>query len=202
MAACFKTELNPVGLPTGERSNDDGAPSTDTNSSTSESSEQERGAEETVEVRLAEDMNDGDIVNELEGTWVAVDDNLPPDNGDSVVHPGSWYEGAEFEMSAPGYGGTGYAARLWGTTGNKLGFDFIGLYMSLGPHCFCPNAKANELNVAQYDGIRFMAKGTVSSTFCELWVSIPHVDGTLGCGIGALVGDTLTEYGDYRMGFF
>jgi hypothetical protein len=156
------------------------------------------GGEVTVvDPLLLDDCADSDPVNAVGGIWIAYDDSLgAEETGESEVWPVSVYRDGVFEMSEPGYGDQGYAARMIGTTGIVLGWDYLGLYMSLGPDSFCPDPQPAEIDLLQYDGIRFMAKG--SRTGGEIWLMLQHgKDGPEENCDNGLIGNTLTEWGDY-----
>jgi licheninase len=146
---------------------------------------------------LIDDCDDGDNVNELGGLWVSYDDYHDPGEGESEVWPTSWFKDGTFEMSDPGYGDSGYAARMIGTTSTKLGYDYVGMIAAFGPSSFCPDPQPAPFDVAEYTGLRFMAKGT--ATGGNLTVKIIHTkDGEEdNCTDNGLTGDTLTNWVDY-----
>jgi len=157
------------------------------------------GAEERA--LLIDDCDDGDAINALGGLWLSYDDYHDPNTGESVVWPTSWFKGGVFTMSQPGYGGDGFAARITGTTAPKLGYDYVGLAVALGPHSYCPDPQPAGLDVGSYAGVRFRAKG--SATGGELTVKILHSkEGTEdNCQVNGLTGDSLTGWDDWAARF-
>lgn len=147
------------------------------------------------ETLLIDDCDDGDNVNELDGLWVSYDDYH--DGGESEVWPLTWFKDGEFEMSEPGYGDTGYAARITGTTASSLGWEYLGLIAALGPSTFCPDPQPAPADLSQFTGLRFMAKGHAEGG--TLAVKIIHTkDGEAdNCTMNGLTGDTLTDWVDY-----
>jgi hypothetical protein len=81
--------------------------------------------------QILDDCNDNNNTNLWGGPWYTVNDTA--NNGVSTA----WPPATAFVMSAPGYGGTGYAARLTGTVKHAAGYaypdvaigtDFGGIY--------------------------------------------------------------------------
>ncbi|MBN2714780.1 MAG: endo-1,4-beta-xylanase [Deltaproteobacteria bacterium] len=153
-----------------------------------------------VELLPIDDFDDGTITNAVNGTWVAYDDSN--EGGDSHVWPVSIFDGGVFELSSPGFGGTGYAARMTGTTGDVFGWDYVGMFTSLHPDALCPLAHPSEIDLAQFDGIQFMAKGSASPG--QLVVKLPHkLDGAENnCTENPYAANSLTRYGDYETDFY
>ena len=154
--------------------------------------------EGVMEILPLEDFDDGDIENALGGTWLAYDDGF--DNGDSRVWPKTVFEDGVFESSAPGFGG-GLAAHVTGTTGGVLGWDYLGFLTSLHKDALCPKATPTEVDLAEYDGIQFMAKGTITTG--AMIFKIPHkMDGEEGnCVTNPVAAESLTAYCDYEIDF-
>lgn len=157
--------------------------------------------EEDNNTLLIDDCDDGDAKNLLGGDWLSYDDFHDMAGGESEVWPTSWFKDGQFSMSNPGYGDKGYAARIKGTTADKLGWDFVGMAAALGPDAFCPEPTPTEVDLVSYSGIRFMAKGTSSGG--ALTVKIIHTkDGKEdNCKENGLTGDTLTNWTDYNAEF-
>ena len=146
-----------------------------------------------------DDFDDGNTVNALNGEWLTYDDRH--DGGESVVWPESLVFDGVFETSAPGFGDSGFAARITGTTGDILSWDYLGVITLMHPEARCPNAHPIDMDLSQYDGIQFVAKGS-------------HVPGTLviklpynksgaenNCNVWDFAADSLTRYGDYEADF-
>ena len=150
---------------------------------------------------LIDDCDDGDSTNDLDGIWLTYNDAHDPAEGISEVWPEGWFQDGEFTMSEPGYGGKGFAARFKGTTATKLGWDYVGMGVSLGPSSYCPEPTPADIDLRAYTGLRFMAKGSVEGG--PLVVKIVHVkDGADdNCNDNRLTGDTLTSWVDYAADF-
>jgi endo-1,4-beta-xylanase len=149
-----------------------------------------------AEILLIEDFDDGDNENALGGIWITYDDSI--NNGDSVVTPTSVFEDGVFEASAPGFDG-GLAAHITGTTGNMLGWDYLGVLTSLNADALCPEATPTD--ISEYDGIQFVAKGSLSNG--SLVFKLPHkMDGEAGnCVTNPVSAESLTAYCDYELDF-
>jgi endo-1,4-beta-xylanase len=143
------------------------------------------------ETRLEDDCEDGDSKTLLGGDWFVYDDHAG--GGQSQL---LWPPGGDFAMSAPGYGERGYAARMQGTTGTVLGWDYLALGFSLAPNSWCPSPMPPKVPLSHYDGIRFMAKGSAEGG--PVWLIIHHQkDGPANnCKNGG--SDTLTHWSDYQ----
>jgi len=154
--------------------------------------------EGVAEVLLVDDFEDGDTVNVLGGHWHAFDDRH--EGGESVSWPESAFLGGIFASSAPGYGERGYAARLTGTTGSVLGWDYIGITTGLGPNSLCPLAEPPTIGLPTYDGVQFMAKATMSSGPLYFKLSLTK-DGEADNCAGGLAADSLTGYCDHELDY-
>lgn len=150
------------------------------------------------EVRLIDDAEDGNEANALAGKWLTYDDRR--DGGQSLVSPAEWSEGIAFGMSAPGYGGAGYAARISGTTNPSLSYAYIGILTTLGPNSLCPDPEPPAITLASYRGVRFKAKGHRTGGSWVLIIS-HRKEGAIDNCANPIVGDTLTHWGDYRFEF-
>ncbi len=145
------------------------------------------------EVRLIDDCDDGDTETLLGGSWLSFDD--ADAGGDAVIEPltDPFPDGPGFHMTAPGFGGAGYAAMV---TGELTGIgSHAGLTVTLGASALCPTPM--PFDVSEWDGIRFRAKGSVGGAG-DLVVLLPHTADT--CKDGQLVPDSLTGgFADYNV---
>jgi hypothetical protein len=80
-----------------------------------------------------------------------------------------------------------------GTVGNKLGWDFVGMGVSLTGACQCPGAKPVDLR--DYAKLQFKMKGSLSGG--RLIVSLPFTENR--CESGANSPPSLTEWADYEV---
>jgi hypothetical protein len=92
------------------------------------------------------------------GMWVTYDDKA--DGGNSKVWPPAGLPASNgFVMSRPGFGGKGYAVRITGKAGTKLGWDFIGAVLLLNGKSGCPFCKG--MDISKYSTLEFKIKGKI-----------------------------------------
>ncbi len=145
-----------------------------------------------VSVYMKVDYNNKEgSVNDLGGMWCTYDDSYQGGNS-TVWPPSSTADENKFVKSSPGSGGKGYAIRITGTAGTKLGWDYIGVNTFLSPHATCPECIGIDLT--RFTGVKFKIKGKVETG--EVKFIFPHearlVDtGRFRCR-------TLTGYADYE----
>ena len=129
--------------------------------------------------------------NELGGIWCTYDDHYQ--GGTSTVWPPASTKGENnFVKSSPGSEGKGYAIRITGTAGNKLGWDYIGVNTFLSPHSTCPECIGIDLT--KFTGIKFKIKGTVEAG--EVYFMLPHEAREIDKSRG--ICRSLTSYADYE----
>jgi hypothetical protein len=130
-------------------------------------------------------------VNDLGGIWCTYDDHYQ--GGTSVVWPPASTKGENsFVKSAPGSGGKGYAIRITGTAGSKLGWDYIGVNTFLSPHSTCPDCAGIDLT--RFTGVKFKIKGSVEGGTVKF--VLPHEARAVDQSRG--ICKTLTSYADYE----
>lgn len=131
------------------------------------------------------------LSNNLGGVWCTYSDT--GDGGYSQVWPpASTKQENNFTKSSPGYGDKGYAVRITGTTGAKLGWDYIGVLTFLSPQASCPSCEG--VDISAYRGIRFMIKGSAGSG--RLYFVLPYESREYDRGRNTC--QTLTKYADYE----
>jgi hypothetical protein len=118
------------------------------------------------------------------GWWYAYDDT--GSGGNSKLEPSQ----AEFAKVKDG---GSYAAKLKGTTGNKLGWDFIGMGVTLSDKAGCPGG-AVAVDISKYTTLSFKVKGELTGG--RLIVNIPYSESK--CDEGTHVTKSLTEWADYE----
>jgi hypothetical protein len=129
-------------------------------------------------------------VNELGGVWCTYNDSWQ--GGNSVVWPPASNSGENsFVKSSPGCTGKGYAIRITGTAGTKLGDDYIGVTAFLSPHSTCPECVGIDLS--KFSGIEFMIKGSVTAG--NVVFMLPHESRQIDASRG--ICRSLTSYADY-----
>ncbi|PKL90489.1 MAG: hypothetical protein CVV21_12535 [Candidatus Goldiibacteriota bacterium HGW-Goldbacteria-1] len=137
---------------------------------------------------IVDDFEDGNVQTVKGGWWYTYNDANA--GGNSEVWPAQ----GKFELSKPGADGKGYAARMKGTAGNKLGWDFVGMGATLSLNSGCPTAEPVDLKM--YTTLQFKIKGNVSGG--RLTVVIPYTAGT--CEQGSDGPKSLTDWADYECG--
>lgn len=87
----------------------------------------------------------------------------------------------------------GYCVSLQGVTGNKLGWDFIGMGVTLGEKCGCqPNSR--PANLTAYSTLSFKISGAISGG--TLIVRLPYME--YYQDKGKTLDRTLTDWADYE----
>ena len=130
---------------------------------------------------IVDDMEDGDNRTNsvlFGGYWYTYDDLAAPNNGDSIVWPmsetamikyGYPTPVATFQMTAPGYNGSAYCARISGTVTSTFQYSFIGMGFDL-LDAGAGNPKIPINFVAQgYTGLKFWYKNGPSVTGSKNW---------------------------------
>lgn len=155
-----------------------------------------------AEILPIEDFDDGDVLNLVGAGWGVFDDSS--DNGTSEAWPPSTQKaGADaFVSDSPGYGDTGYAAHLIGTTGSVLGYDYLGVATGLHPDSGCPLATPTEIDMGYYDGVQFLVKGTFAGGALDLIIGYTKDGPEDNCSReGFPIPDSLTGFADYHLDF-
>jgi hypothetical protein len=114
------------------------------------------------------------------GWWYTYNDASSGGNSEVTPLPG------KFEKE-------GKSARIKGKAGNKLGWDFIGLGVTLGEDAGCPGG-SKPVDISKYSTLTFKIKGELSGG--RFTVIIPYFENTC-------VNDTvksMTEWADYEVG--
>jgi hypothetical protein len=135
---------------------------------------------------VIDDFEDGDPVTTKLGWWFTYTDAAS--GGNSTVDPPN----GRFTVSAPGAGKTKYCARMRGRTGNKLGWDFIGIGCWLSKETGCPECKV--IDCSAYRFLQFKMKGSVTAgrlTIKMLYMSDSCDHANQSCA-------TLTDWADYE----
>ncbi len=116
------------------------------------------------------------------GWWYIFDDSTS--GGNSTVTPAP----TKFELTKAG-------ARMQGKTGNKLGWDFVGMGVTLGEQCGCYDKKENAdpVDLSKYTTLVLKMKGSITGG--RLMVQLPYTANK--CENGNV--KTLTEWADYAV---
>ncbi|MCX8093447.1 MAG: hypothetical protein N3E50_04700 [Candidatus Goldbacteria bacterium] len=142
---------------------------------------------------VIDNMDDGDRFNRNGGIWSTYSDRHQ--GGDSVVWPTEYGYGRDgFIMSSPGYGNKGWAVRVTGRTGYKLGYNYnyLGVVVRFNSKSYCPECKGT--NIRKYNGIRFKIKGNLQQG--QLFFILPYE--SENCISERLTCESLTDYADYE----
>ncbi|MEI7542224.1 MAG: hypothetical protein WCJ94_03105 [bacterium] len=129
--------------------------------------------------------------NSLGGIWCTYDDHRYGGNS-KVWPPASTSCENLFVKSEPGYGGRGYAVRITGTAGTKLGSAYIGVNAFLSEHSACP--RCDGIDLRRFRGIEFKIKGSVE--LGRVMFIIPHEGSALDKKLFTC--KSLTDYEDFE----
>jgi hypothetical protein len=144
------------------------------------------GAGIAQDVYIVDNADDGDGRSVKGGWWYTYNDNV--NGGNSFVVPPV----NGFKMSGPGYGDQGYAIHMKGSAGDKLGWDYVGVGVTLTEESGCP--KAVPVDLRSFSKIRFMMKGSVSGG--RLTMILTYTENK--CKNGSNESATLTGWADYE----
>jgi hypothetical protein len=142
---------------------------------------------------VVDNMESGTRFNKRGGVWSTYSDKQQ--GGDSAVWPPEYRQPGEgFVMSAPGYGGTGYAVRITGTTGPKLGFNYnyLGVVARFTNKSSCPTCEGTDIK--KYNGIRFKVKGSLAGGTVSFILPCESNK----CIMDRKTCESLTDYADYE----
>ncbi len=120
------------------------------------------------------------------GWWYVYNDSGVGGNSEMQFEPD------KFEKTKDG---NSYVARLKGKTGNKLGWDFIGLGVTLSDKSGCPGG-AVPVDLSKYTTFSFKIKGEISGG--RFTVILPYTENK--CEEGKYGSKTLTDWADYEIG--
>jgi len=91
--------------------------------------------------------------------------------------------------------GSKYVASMKGTAGNKLGWDFVGMGVTLSEKSGCPGG-AVPVDLSKYSTLSFRIKGSITGG--RLIVAISYTEDK--CEEGKYGSKTLTDWADYEVG--
>ncbi|HPD18854.1 MAG TPA: hypothetical protein PLF61_04245 [Candidatus Goldiibacteriota bacterium] len=120
------------------------------------------------------------------GWWYTYNDAESGGNSEVLPQPQA------FEKTKDG---AGFVARMKGKTGNKLGWDFIGMGVTLSEKSGCPGG-AVPVDLSKYTTLSFKIKGEISGG--RFTVIIPYMENK--CEEGKYGLKTLTDWADYEVG--
>jgi len=137
---------------------------------------------------VVDNMDDGDMFNRNGGVWSTYSDRH--EGGNSIV----WPPEGGFVMSSPGHGGSGWAVRVTGTTGQKLGhnYNYMGVVVRFDRKSQCPECEGTDIK--KYKGIKFKIKGSLQGG--QLFFVLPHESEK--CIEERMTCESLTAYADYQ----
>jgi hypothetical protein len=119
-------------------------------------------------------------------------DNTPDKN--PAANGGWWYS---YDDSSSGGNSkvTFSPGKMKGTTGNKLGWDFVGMGLTLGEKCGCYEGKgAIPVDLTGYSTLSFKIKGSISGG--RITLVIPYTSNE--CPKDATNPKSLTDYADFE----
>lgn len=132
---------------------------------------------------VIEDGTSGKAQATCGGWWYTYND--AGSGGNSEVSPAPM----KFEMAKEG---SGYAAKMKGKAGNKLGWDFLAMGVTLAQDSGCPGG-AKPVDISKYSYLSFRMKGSFSGG--RLVLVIPYTENK--CGEGDVT-KSLTDWADYE----
>ena len=119
-------------------------------------------------------------------------DNTPDKNQASG---GGWWYSYDDSSSGGNSQVTFSPGKMKGKTGNKLGWDFVGMGVTLGEKCGCYQGKgAVPVDLSGYSTISFKIKGAISGG--RLVLNIPYSANE--CKKDSTTPASLTDYADYE----
>jgi len=142
---------------------------------------------------VIDNMDDGDRFNKNGGVWSTYSD--AHQGGDSSVWPPEHATPGEgFIMSSPGYGGSGWAVKITGSTGYALGpdYNYLGVVVRFDKKSACPTCEGSDISA--YKGISFRIKGDLKGG--KLRFILPAESGK--CDMERMTCVSRTEYADYE----
>jgi hypothetical protein len=138
------------------------------------------GAEKFV----VEDGSSGGNQATCGGWWYTYNDASTGGNSAVTPEPGKFMKAKD--------GGV-YSAKMKGRAGNKLGWDYVGMGVTLGSQSGCPGDAA-PVNLTKYSTLTFKIKGSLSGG--RLTIIIPYTANR--CDEISNDTKTLTNWADYE----
>lgn len=135
-----------------------------------------------AEKLAVDDFTSGKNPSSLGGWWYIYNDTATGGNSEVTPAPDKFVMVKSDKK---------YAAKMQGKTGNKLGWDYIGMGVTLGPNCGCPG-KAEPVDLSKYTILTLRVKGSISGG--RLTIVLPYSDNKCVDEKSA----TLTEWADYE----
>jgi hypothetical protein len=129
-----------------------------------------------------DDFASGKVQASSGGWWYTYNDLNTGGNSEVTPAPD------KFAMAKDG---DKFAARMQGKVGNKLGWDFVGLGVTLGENCGCPG-KAEPVDLSKYTTLTLRIKGSITGG--RLVLNLPYSESK--CDSGKT--NSLTEWADYE----
>jgi hypothetical protein len=117
------------------------------------------------------------------GWWYVYNDSSSGGNSEVTPAPD------KFVMAKSG---DKFAARMQGKTGNKLGWDYVGMGLTFGEKCGCPGG-AQPFDLSKYTTLTLRIKGSITGG--RIAVIIPYSDNKCDNEKTA----SLTNWADYEM---
>ncbi|HDT15591.1 MAG TPA: hypothetical protein ENN55_05210 [Firmicutes bacterium] len=147
----------------------------------------------TTTFYMVDNMDDGSRINRDGGIWSTYSDYYQ--GGSSIVWPPEKEgPGSGFFMSKPGFGEKGWAVRVTGRAGDKLGenYSYLGVVMRLKASSACPRCEGTD--ISRYRGLRFRLKGELKGG--TLRFILPYE--TNECDAERTTCKSMTNYADYE----
>jgi hypothetical protein len=135
---------------------------------------------------MIEDGSTGKVQATCGGWWYTYDD--ANSGGNSEVSPAP----NKFEMLKDG---DKYAVKMKGKAGNKLGWDFVGMGVTLSEKSGCPGG-AVPVDISKYSSLSFKIKGAMTGG--RFTVVLSYTENK--CEEGKVGTKSLTDWADYEVG--
>jgi hypothetical protein len=120
-----------------------------------------------VKPLLIDNFEDGNDISKTGGWWYTYND--AEDGGNSKVLPSPSAD--NFKPDRSNNDNQGYAAHMHGTAGNKLGWDYFGMGVTLSEKSGCPEG-SKPVDLRKYSTLQFKIKGKIKGG--RLTVIIPY----------------------------
>lgn len=144
-------------------------------------------------VYVVDNFDNGSKFNKHGGIWSTYSD--AQEGGNSIIWPNANHTNNEgFIMSQPGTGGTGYAARITGSSGTAFGlnYNYFGVVVRFDATSSCPSCKG--VDIKKYSGIKFAVKGSLEGG--KLYFILPYESNE--CVPDRMTCKSMTDYADYE----
>ena len=132
---------------------------------------------------VVDDFTGGKAESSIGGWWYIYNDASSGGNSEVTPAPNK-FEMVKLKNT--------YVASMQGKTGNKLGWDFVGMGVTLGMNCGCPG-KAEPVDLSKFTNLTLKIRGSITGG--RITVILPYSDNK--CVDEKT--STLTDWADYEV---